>query len=340
MAINLDDRYPGRANPKNLSYPQGSFKNRTAPNSGDGTYLEQDWANDQLAFFQSLMVAAGMTANGSVDTAQASQYFDALLQTIRDMAATNAQRGTIRTATETETRNGAAGDIATTPSALASIFPVRGMQTYSEPGTYSWTVPQGVTQILISGCGGGGGGGGSGGGSSSNRSGGGCGGGAGKAQLPTLRSVTPGTTLSITVGAGGNGGSRGSSGSGNGGSGSNGGNTTVTNMIGGTLTLQGGSGGGGSASSGAGGVFSGSGYPIGQQGATGTDYYSGYGGDGGGGPFGAAGHGAPAAGTTSNGYDAEGNGCGGGGAGGVVATSNQQGYMGGAGAPGMITIVW
>lgn len=83
MAINLDDRYPGRTNGKTLSYPQGSFKNRTSPTAKDGTYLEQDWANDQLAFFQSLIKDAGMTANGLVDTVEASQYFDALRDVIR-----------------------------------------------------------------------------------------------------------------------------------------------------------------------------------------------------------------------------------------------------------------
>lgn len=82
MAINLDERYPGRANGKTLNYPQGSFKNRTSPTSKDGTYLEQDWANDQLAFFQSMMKDAGMAANGIVDTAQASQYFDALVKVV------------------------------------------------------------------------------------------------------------------------------------------------------------------------------------------------------------------------------------------------------------------
>lgn len=82
MAINLDERYPGRANGKTLSYPQGSFKNRTSPTAKDGTYLEQDWANDQLAFFQSLIKDAGMTANGVVDTVQASQYFNALIKVV------------------------------------------------------------------------------------------------------------------------------------------------------------------------------------------------------------------------------------------------------------------
>jgi len=82
MAINLDDRYPGRAGPKNLAYPQGSFKNRTSPTSKDGTYLEKDWANDWAGFFQALLSDAGMTANGVVDTAQASQYFDALMAAV------------------------------------------------------------------------------------------------------------------------------------------------------------------------------------------------------------------------------------------------------------------
>src|SRR5690606_16680460 len=83
MALNLDERYPGRANGKTLAYPQGSFKNRTSPNSQDGTYLEQDWANDWAAFFQSLIAKAGFTANGDVDTVGASQYFDALIETVR-----------------------------------------------------------------------------------------------------------------------------------------------------------------------------------------------------------------------------------------------------------------
>ncbi|WP_368647710.1 hypothetical protein ABRZ00_12670 [Castellaniella ginsengisoli] len=86
MALNLDDRYPGRAGGKTLDYPQGSFKNRTSPNAQDGTFLEQDWANDMLAFFQALMSDAGMVANNVVDTARASQYFDALVKTIRGQA--------------------------------------------------------------------------------------------------------------------------------------------------------------------------------------------------------------------------------------------------------------
>src|SRR5690625_1802050 len=82
MAINLDERYPGRANPKTLSYPQGSFKNRTTPESKDGTYLEQDWANDWAGFFQWLLSKAGISPSGTPDTAEVSQYAQALQQLV------------------------------------------------------------------------------------------------------------------------------------------------------------------------------------------------------------------------------------------------------------------
>jgi hypothetical protein len=78
MALKLNERYPGRFNSPTAQYPQGSFKNRTAPGAKDGSYLEQDWANDALAFLSSLLSGAGLTANGSVDTVGASQYYTAL----------------------------------------------------------------------------------------------------------------------------------------------------------------------------------------------------------------------------------------------------------------------
>ena len=87
MALKLNERYPGRFNSPTTQYPQGSFKNRTAPGAKDGSYLEQDWANDKLAFYSSLLSGANITANGNVDTVGASQHYDALLL--------NTQRGVI-----------------------------------------------------------------------------------------------------------------------------------------------------------------------------------------------------------------------------------------------------
>ncbi len=122
MAINLDDRYPGRANPKTLNYPQGSFKNRTSPISKDGTYLEQDWANDMLGFFQAMMKKAGLTANGDVDTAQASQYLDALIQTMRSTHATETEYGSGKLATTTQAQALVADDVVITPKKLGDTM--------------------------------------------------------------------------------------------------------------------------------------------------------------------------------------------------------------------------
>lgn len=78
MAIDRNERYPGRFDAPTTARPQGAFKNRSAPGAKDGSYLERDWANDWDGFFGSLMRSAGLTANGTPDTALSSQYFDAL----------------------------------------------------------------------------------------------------------------------------------------------------------------------------------------------------------------------------------------------------------------------
>ncbi|WP_341232360.1 hypothetical protein [uncultured Methylophaga sp.] len=78
MAIKLAERYPTRASDPSLAYPTGSFKNKSAPGAVDGTPLEKDWANDFLGFRDALLDAAEIVANGDIDTAQASQTFDAL----------------------------------------------------------------------------------------------------------------------------------------------------------------------------------------------------------------------------------------------------------------------
>lgn len=113
MALNLPNRYPGRFNPPSAGYPQGSFKNRTAPGSLDGSYLEQDWANDKEGFFQSLIDAAGATPNDLPDEVGASQYYSALEQVIAD---------NLPEATQAEVDAGAIGDKAVTPQTLKFGF--------------------------------------------------------------------------------------------------------------------------------------------------------------------------------------------------------------------------
>ena len=97
-------------------------------------------------------------------------------------------------------------------------------QTYTSTG--SFTVPDGVTSVIVECWGGGGAGGGN---TSSNDGGGGGGGGA---YAKSTISVTPGTAYSVTVGTGPNGGS---------GNGSSGGDSWFINAS--TVMAKGGSGG-------------------------------------------------------------------------------------------------
>lgn len=96
-----------------------------------------------------------------------------------------------------------------------------GFMEYETPGSYTFTVPAGVTIISVTACGGGGGGGNYNYDSGSYKAGGGGGGGA--AVVGRKFVVTPGQALAITVGAGGT-------------VGANGGDTTIGTL----LTLGGG----------------------------------------------------------------------------------------------------
>lgn len=106
MAINLFNKYGNRANPPSIDYPQGSVKNRSAPDVKDGTPLDADWANDHQGFFQSILSYFGVTANGTPDKVGASQYFDALMsnpsETKRGMplAATAAEAASLTNASK------------------------------------------------------------------------------------------------------------------------------------------------------------------------------------------------------------------------------------------------
>ncbi len=68
-------------------------------------------------------------------------------------------------------------------------------QEFTTPGTYSWTVPNGVTSISVAGIGGGGAG--------SQKASGGTGGGGGQLKYANNISVTPGQVYTIVVGEGG-----------------------------------------------------------------------------------------------------------------------------------------
>lgn len=130
MSLKLNERYPARFNNPTAGYPQGSFKNRTTPTAKDGSYLEKDWANDKEGFFQSLLSAAGIAANGAVDAVGASQFFDAL-QALKQI-----QAGTAFTTA------GSAGALTLTPAPAISAYsaPLRLRVKFSQNSTGTDTI--------------------------------------------------------------------------------------------------------------------------------------------------------------------------------------------------------
>lgn len=160
-----------------------------------------------------------------------------------------------------------------------------GASPWTSPnGTY--TIPAGVTSITVECRGGGGGGGGAKSSSGGDAAGGGGGGGA---YSTTTVSVTPGQTITVSIGAGG------TQGSNNGGTGGNGGTSSVTYNSSVVASASGGMGGvGGTSGAKAGGAGASTG--------TGTVRFGGNGGNGFiGGSFDFGGGGGGGAGTTTNG---------------------------------------
>lgn len=217
------------------------------------------------------------------------------------------------------------------------------VQTYSTAGTYTWTCPPGTTSIQVDAWGGGGAGGGTGATGGTIRTGGGGGGGAYTKNASV--SVTPGTSYTIVVGAGG---TAVSANNGNNGNSS----TFATNLV----VANGGNGGGstnngtGGASGlgGTGGTFSGG------NGAAGLGTNAGSGGGGSSAGTGANGNNgsvtaggiaptggsAGAAGVSSNGVGTAASGFSGGGSGSYAGTGSAVARAGGAGAAGKVIITY
>ncbi|MFA5378982.1 MAG: PKD domain-containing protein [Dehalococcoidia bacterium] len=207
--------------------------------------------------------------------------------------------------------------------ALLIIIPAVSAEEVVFTTSDTWPVPDGVTSIsviLVGGAGGGGGGGGSYSMPSppyTNIGGdGGGGGGSGNITLVSSLTVTPGSTLTVTIGSGGIGGNAGNLGGGSGGSGGDGGATSLSGT-GVSETAVGGIGGTGALAYSGGVGTGGTGYHTGSNGNPNSGATNGTGGAGGS--------------ATYETYSAGGNG----GAGGVGMTgggvSGQNGYNGTAG---------
>lgn len=201
---------------------------------------------------------------------------------------------------------------------LDKMIQAHGTQTFTSDGTF--TVPDGVTKIWITAFGGGGGG---------NK----VGGQGGSWILRKAFSVVPGTTIPITIGAGGTGEeNRGTSTSG-----TDGGATVIGNLI----TLAGGVLGGKNPPVGhngaLGGLSDGKDSPMSYGGVIGVPDGSCDGGGGGGAGYGRGGNGGDGRASTY-GYSGDDGGIGAGGGGG--GSSNRYRGSGGNGGNGIAIIEW
>lgn len=222
MALKRNEIYPGRFSNPTDDHPQGAFKNRSAPGAQDGSYLEQQWANDWDGFFGRLLTLAGVTPNGNVDTASSSQYYDALkslfLQRTNPFGDIKSD-GTVKTALE----NLSLGD---TTGYVGRLLNIR---VFTSSGTYTPT--PGTKKIRVRAVGGGGGGGGVPAASSSTQAT--AKGGESGAYVEAIITLETTADIIVTIGTGGAGGAAGSN------TGVDGGATTLGSL----LTCPGGKGG-------------------------------------------------------------------------------------------------
>lgn len=283
-----------------------------------------------VTYYFGVTAATGLGAEGpysGVVSVTPSSSVAAGLATETDAALAAAARSTVTAGIATET-----------DAALAATYtpPVSNPTIYSTAGSYSFTVPGGVTAVTIKTFAGGGGGGGG------NLSfGGGGGGGGGGSDVQSSVSVTPGEVLTVAVGAGGGGGAANTDG--------NDGNDTevLSGLLASLAVSYGGArGNSGSVAAGGAGGLAGAGGYAGGSGATGIL------------PGGQGGGGGGAAGSTGAGSNGSSNfggngGTGGGGNGGGVSTTpdgsapggggqggNTSSLVGGNGAAGRVEISW
>jgi hypothetical protein len=78
MALNLSTVYSSQVDTDPTHYPLGKARNVTTAGAGDGTPFEKRWLNDLWGFLQALLANATITASGTEDTADVSQYLAAV----------------------------------------------------------------------------------------------------------------------------------------------------------------------------------------------------------------------------------------------------------------------
>lgn len=86
MAIKPSARYPAQTD-ADAAYPQGKARNSGTFQDGTGTPFEKDLVNDIFGFQQALLLAADLTPSESPDTANVSQYLEAVRTVATQQAA-------------------------------------------------------------------------------------------------------------------------------------------------------------------------------------------------------------------------------------------------------------
>lgn len=85
MAINLNNLEPTKTRwqAPSTNYPTGSFINGTGEGKRNGSYAKAEWANEIFGFLGALLNEADFELNNQPETAQNSQYRDALKKIIK-----------------------------------------------------------------------------------------------------------------------------------------------------------------------------------------------------------------------------------------------------------------
>lgn len=124
MALDLTVTYAGQVDDSDPDYPQGKARNVVVEEDGTGTPYEEQIVNDTLGFHQALLLAAGITPSGSPDTANDSDYKDAVqLLAERSHASTNVQSvGVAGTGFADDTAAIVAADAAVAAAGGGSLF--------------------------------------------------------------------------------------------------------------------------------------------------------------------------------------------------------------------------
>ncbi|CNH98888.1 bacteriophage tail fiber protein [Yersinia frederiksenii] len=243
----------------------GNIPNTRADNNGeftDGnvaggvppTILPAEWFNTIQRELISVLSAAGITPD--------SNKFDQVSKAVSKLITDGGFLKTVNNLSEIKTAGAAAVAAALENLGLSDVAHIPFVQTmgarmatYLTAGTFTFTVPDGVTRIRARVVGGGGGAGGS----AAVKSGGG--GGAGGYSEDWI-TVTPGQVLTITVGANGAGGTAGNAGA-------SGGSSSISGYLSASGGAYGDAGGGGTGAGGFGGA--GTGGSINTVGSDGTD---------------------------------------------------------------------